>query len=68
VSAIDLTAGGTVIEAAGDVFVPSFAWILTAGPFAARTVAKPALLIDTEAGTEDTQVTDEVIFAVVPLL
>jgi hypothetical protein len=68
VSAIDLKAGGTVISAAGDVFVPNFAWILTAGPLAASTVAKPELLIDTDAGTEDTHVTDEVILAVVPLL
>jgi hypothetical protein len=34
----------------------------------ARTVANPELLIDTTVGTDDTQVTDEVIFAVVPLL
>jgi hypothetical protein len=56
------------MEAAGDVTVPKLALILIAALFAASTVAKPELLMLTAAGTDDTQVTDDVTFDVVPSL
>ena len=56
------------MDAAGDVIVPKLALILTAALLPASAVAKPELLTLTAAGTDDTQVTDDVILAVVPLL
>jgi len=61
-------AAGTVMEAAGDVTVPELALMVTTPRLLPRTVARPELLMLTAVGTEDTQVTDELMLAVVLLL
>jgi hypothetical protein len=57
-----------VTTLAGEVIVPREAVMELLLPLAASTVAKPALLMPTPAGFEDFQVTEDVMFAVVPLV
>jgi hypothetical protein len=65
---MEVSTGGTVTVLTFEVTVPSFAVIETAVALLDRSVAKPVLPILTTAGLDDTQVTEEVIVAFVPLL
>jgi hypothetical protein len=69
VIAMDVSVGcGTVTVLMFDVTAPMVAVIEMGVALLPRSVAIPVLAVLTTAGLDDTQVTREVTFAVVPLL
>jgi hypothetical protein len=65
---MDASTGGTVTKLVFEVIDPSVALIEMAVALLARSVARPVPPILTVVGLDDTQVTEEVIVAFVPLL